>query len=76
MRRSRHEEGRFQPRFSRVDAASQPLIRFRTKSVEPVAGGIWLPTSIRFAGEGRAILFRKLNVDFAIDWYDYRLINN
>jgi hypothetical protein len=43
---------------------------------EPVAGGIWLPTSIRFTGEGRAMLFRKLNVDFAIDWYDYRLVRN
>jgi hypothetical protein len=43
---------------------------------EPVEGGIWLPTSIRFTGEGRAMLFRKLNVDFAIDWYDYRLVAN
>lgn len=43
---------------------------------EPVAGGIWLPTSIRFVGDGRAMLFRKLNVDFAIDWYDYRLMAN
>jgi hypothetical protein len=43
---------------------------------EPVEGGIWLPTSIRFAGEGRAMVFRKLNVDFAIDWYDYRLTRN
>jgi hypothetical protein len=41
---------------------------------EPVEGGIWLPTSVRFVGEGRAMLFRKLNVDFAIDWYDYRLM--
>jgi len=41
---------------------------------EPVAGGIWLPTSIRFAGDGRAMLFRKLNVDFAIDWYDYKVV--
>jgi hypothetical protein len=43
---------------------------------EPVAGGIWLPTSIRFVGEGRAMVFRKLNVDFAIDWYDYRLVKD
>ena len=43
---------------------------------EPVEGGIWLPTSIRLAGEGRAIVFRKLNVDFAIDWYDYKLAKN
>src|SRR3982751_5343825 len=42
---------------------------------EPVDGGIWLPTSIRFSGEGRAMMFRKLNIDFAIDWFDYRLVN-
>ena len=41
---------------------------------EPVEGGIWLPTSIRFTGEGRAILFRKLNVDLKIDWYDYKRV--
>jgi hypothetical protein len=43
---------------------------------EPVEGGIWLPTSIRLAGEGRAMVFRKLNVDFAIDWYDYQRVKN
>ena len=41
---------------------------------EPVEGGIWLPTSIRFNGQGRAVLFRKLNVDLAIDWYDYKRV--
>jgi hypothetical protein len=41
---------------------------------DQVEGGIWLPTSIRFKGEGRAVLFRKLNVDLAIDWFDYRLV--
>jgi len=40
---------------------------------EPVEGGVWLPTSIRFNGQGRAVLFRKLNIDLAIDWYDYKL---
>lgn len=39
---------------------------------QPVAGGLWLPTSVRFAGTGRAMLFRKLIVDFAVDWFDYR----
>lgn len=38
---------------------------------EPIDGHLWLPTSIRLVGEGRAILFRKLNLDFAIDWFDY-----
>ena len=37
-----------------------------------VAGGLWLPASIRFAGEGRALLFRKLNVNYEIEWFDYR----
>ena len=41
---------------------------------DPVEGGIFLPTSIRFNGQGRAVLFRKLNVDLAIDWYDYKLV--
>jgi hypothetical protein len=41
---------------------------------DEVEGGIFLPTSIRFNGQGRAVLFRRLNVDLAIDWYDYRLV--
>jgi hypothetical protein len=40
----------------------------------PVEGGIWLPTSIRFKGQGRALLFRKLNVDYVIEWFDYRRV--
>ena len=40
----------------------------------PVEGGIWLPTSIRFKGQGRALLFRSLNVDHVIEWFDYRRI--
>ena len=35
---------------------------------------IWLPISIRFQGEGRALLLRKLNVDFGIEWFDYRRV--
>lgn len=38
---------------------------------EPV-DDVWLPVSIRFKGEGRALLLRKLNIDFAVDWFDYR----
>ena len=34
--------------------------------------GIWLPVSIRFTGEGRALLLRKLVVNYALDWFDYR----
>jgi hypothetical protein len=41
---------------------------------KPVEGGIWMPATVRFNGEGRAMLFRKLDVDFAVDWFDYRLV--
>jgi hypothetical protein len=41
---------------------------------ERVADRVWLPTSVRFSGEGRAMLFRKLNVNHVIEWYDYQLV--
>jgi len=40
---------------------------------EPVAGGVWLPTSLRFSGEGRALLVRKVTVNHVIEWFDYQL---
>lgn len=43
-----------------------------TLTRERVDGGTWLPTSIRFDGEGRALLFRKLTVHHVIEWFDYR----
>jgi hypothetical protein len=42
---------------------------------EQIEDGVWLPTSIRFQGQGRALLLRKLNVDFGIDWFDYRRVS-
>ncbi len=39
---------------------------------EPIEEKLWLPVSIRFNGEGRALLFRKLTINFALDWFDYR----
>jgi len=39
---------------------------------ELVHGNLWLPVSMRFSGEGRALLLRKLTIDFAVDWFDYR----
>ena len=39
---------------------------------EHVDAGTWLPTSIRFSGEGRAMVFRKLRVDHLIEWFNYR----
>ena len=35
---------------------------------------LWLPVSMRFIGEGRALLLRKLTIDFAVDWFDYRKV--
>jgi hypothetical protein len=43
---------------------------------QPIASGIWLPTSIRFVGEGRALLLRKLNVDQRIEWSEYKKVLN
>ena len=34
---------------------------------------IWLPTSVKVKADGRALFaLRKLDIDFAIDWFDYR----
>lgn len=41
---------------------------------EPVDNEIWLPTSIRFTGRGRALLFRRLTIDHVIEWFDYRRV--
>jgi hypothetical protein len=41
---------------------------------ELVQGSLWLPVSMRFNGEGRALLLRKLTIDFALDWFDYRRV--
>jgi len=46
-----------------------------TLTREQVDGNIWLPTSIRFTGQGRALLFRRLNIDQRIEWFDYKRIN-
>jgi hypothetical protein len=41
---------------------------------ERVDAEAWLPTSIKFSGDGRAMVFRKLHVDHAIEWFDYRRV--
>ena len=41
---------------------------------QPIDSNLWLPVSIRFNGEGRALLFRKLRINFALDWFDYRRV--
>ena len=40
---------------------------------QPV-GDLWIPTSVRLHGTGRAMLVRKLTVNFSVDWFDYRAI--
>lgn len=39
---------------------------------ERVDGDIWLPTSVRMKGDGRALLVRRMNFDHSIEWFDYR----
>jgi hypothetical protein len=41
---------------------------------ERVDDRLWLPTSLRFMGEGRALLVRKLHVNHVIEWFDYRKV--
>ena len=44
-----------------------------TLTRERIDDRIWLPTSITFKGNGRALLaIRKLTIDFAVEWFDYR----
>ena len=40
---------------------------------ERVDGDVWLPTSIRMKGNGRALLLRRMNIDYSIEWFDYQL---
>ena len=41
----------------------------------PVEGGIWMPTELKLSGRGRAAIFRRLVVDFAVQWFDYRRLS-
>ncbi len=39
----------------------------------PIEPDLWMPTAVRLSGDGRAVLqLRKLDVDFAVDWFDYQ----
>lgn len=38
----------------------------------PIDGNIWMPTRITLQGRGRAVLVRPLQIDFAVEWFDYR----
>ena len=40
---------------------------------QPIEPDLWMPTAVRLSGDGRAVLqLRKLEVDFAVDWFDYQ----
>jgi hypothetical protein len=43
-----------------------------TLTRERVEPDLWLPTSIRFTGKGRALLVRRLDIDQVIEWTNYR----
>ena len=42
-----------------------------TLTRQPVEGGLWMPTRLTMKGQGRALMVRRLVIDFAIDWLDY-----
>jgi hypothetical protein len=42
------------------------------REIEP---GVWMPTIIKLSGEARA-LFRKVKVDFMVEWFDYEKLPN
>lgn len=46
-------------------------VAVRRERVEP---NLWLPTSIRFTGKGRALLVRRLDIDQTIEWTNYRRV--
>jgi hypothetical protein len=43
-----------------------------TVTRKAIGDGVWMPTALALSGRGRAVLFRRLVVDFAIEWFDYR----
>lgn len=38
----------------------------------PIGHGLWMPTEVTLTGKGRAVVFRRLVVDYAIEWFDYQ----
>ena len=46
-----------------------------TLTRRPVPGGVWMPTELTLSGRGRAALFRRLVVDYSIEWFDYARID-
>jgi hypothetical protein len=46
-----------------------------TLTREMIEPDLWMPTAIRFKGHGRALLLRRLEIDQAIEWSNYRRVN-
>jgi hypothetical protein len=44
------------------------IARFTRRRV----AGVWLPAETRFDGTGRALMVRKVDIDFARDYFDYQ----
>lgn len=42
------------------------------REIEP---GVWMPVRVKLAGEARA-LFRKMKIDFSVEWFDYEKVPN
>ena len=47
-----------------------------TLTRRPIADRTWMPTELTLSGRGRAVLFRTLVVDYAIEWFDYRRLSH
>jgi|KBSMisStaDraftv2_1062788.scaffolds.fasta_scaffold222682_2 hypothetical protein len=45
-----------------------------TVSRQRIEPDLWMPTSIRFIGHGRALLLRPFEIDQVIEWSDYRRV--
>jgi len=40
-----------------------------------MGGGVWLPAEARLTGTGRALLFRRFDLDFVSEYFDYKPID-
>jgi hypothetical protein len=47
-----------------------------TVSRARVDGATWLPTSVHLTGSGRAMLLRRLTINHAIEWLEYRRVTD
>jgi hypothetical protein len=40
-----------------------------------IDGNLWMPTLLELSGQGRAALFRRLVIDYSVEWFDYRRLS-